>query len=203
VNAWDDLSDRARELMTEYDELTIAEMLATAEAASEKVTAGTPLVCSDERHAAKVADLEAELAQLRAHILDIDAHATPYGDLPDEPGYAGTYLLTAGALHRAIGKVGHTSPSCTAEAELAALQAGCPDPIECNHEAMVGQLAEDVRYLLGYTGPRHAHLQAGIWDDTGLPCAHCARLEEARQRLAALNGADIVPGGDVDAEPSP
>jgi len=152
------------------------------------VTAGTPLVCSDERHAAKVAALEAEVAQLRAHILNIDAHATPYGDLPDDPGYAGTYLLTAGALHRAIGKVGHTSPSCTAEAELAALQADCPDPIECDHEAMVGQLAEDVRYLLGYEGPRHAHLKAGVWDDTGLPCSHCARLDEVRRRLAVVGG---------------
>jgi hypothetical protein len=58
-----------------------------------------------------------ELERLRAHVLDIAAHATPYGDIPDDPGYVGTYLLTAGALHRALGTIGHTAPSCQAEAE--------------------------------------------------------------------------------------
>lgn len=67
-------------------------------------------------------DYEAELEALRQHILDIDAHATPYGDIPDEPGWIGTYLVTAGALHRALGKVGHTAPKCQAEAELAKLR---------------------------------------------------------------------------------
>lgn len=78
-----------------------------------------------DAHRAQVAALRAEIAalaaerdQLRAHILDIDAHATPYGDLPEEPGFVGTYLLTAGALHRALGTIGHSSPSCAAEAEL-------------------------------------------------------------------------------------
>lgn len=79
----------------------------------------------DERDAARAeveyrkateADLRAENERLRAHILDIDAHATPYGDIPDEPGWVGTYLLTAGALHRALGKIGHSAPSCDAEA---------------------------------------------------------------------------------------
>jgi hypothetical protein len=59
-----------------------------------------------------------EAAGLREHILDIAAHATPYGDLPEDPGYIGTYLLTAGALHRALGTIGHSAPSCIAEAEL-------------------------------------------------------------------------------------
>jgi hypothetical protein len=74
----------------------------------------------------RLLDLEADLRhtwaqrdQLRGHILDIDAHATPYGDIPDDPGWTGTYLLTAGALHRALGKIGHSAPSCQAEAELA------------------------------------------------------------------------------------
>jgi hypothetical protein len=57
----------------------------------------------------------------QAHIEDIAAHATPFGDIPGEPGWAGQYLLTAGALHRAMGTLGHTEPSCQAEAELAAL----------------------------------------------------------------------------------
>jgi len=71
----------------------------------------------------RVRELEAENERLRAHILDIDAHATPFGDIPDDPGYTGVYLLTAGALHRALGKIGHTAPSCQAEAERDAARA--------------------------------------------------------------------------------
>jgi hypothetical protein len=74
----------------------------------------------------RLLDLEADLRhtraqrdQLREHILDIDAHATPYGDIPDDSGWTGTYLLTAGALHRALGKIGHSAPSCQAQAQLA------------------------------------------------------------------------------------
>jgi len=64
----------------------------------------------------------------------------------------------------------------------------CPDPIECGHEAALGQAAEDIRYLLAYNGPRHAHLRPSVWDDTGKPCGHCKRLDQARQHLAALDG---------------
>jgi len=73
---------------------------------------------SDGYHAGAVKLIE-ERDQLRQHILDIDAHATPYGDLPEDPGYVGVYLLSAGALHRALGKIGHTAPNCQAEADLA------------------------------------------------------------------------------------
>jgi len=69
------------------------------------------------------ARLEAEVQRLRQHILDIDAHATPYGDIPREPGWVGMYLLTAGALHRALGTIGHSAPNCQAEADLAAMTA--------------------------------------------------------------------------------
>ena len=65
----------------------------------------------------ELAQALAEVVKLRQHILDIDAHATPYGDLPDDPGYVGTYLVTAGALHRALGTIGHGAPNCQAEAE--------------------------------------------------------------------------------------
>jgi len=63
--------------------------------------------------------LYAERDKLRASILDIDAHATPVGLAdPDEPeGNPHHYAVTVGALHRALGKVGHTAASCTAEAE--------------------------------------------------------------------------------------
>jgi chromosome segregation ATPase len=63
-----------------------------------------------------------EVEKLRGHILDIDAHATPYGDIPDEPGWVGTYLLTSGALHRALGRIGHSAPSCKAEEDYRLLQ---------------------------------------------------------------------------------
>ena len=72
---------------------------------------------------ARIAELEAELALARAHILDIAAHATPFGDIPGEPGWIGQYLLTAGALHRALGTLGHSMASCGAEARVAALEA--------------------------------------------------------------------------------
>lgn len=35
---------------------------------------------------AEVDRLRADVERLRQHILDIDAHATPCGDIPDEPG---------------------------------------------------------------------------------------------------------------------
>ena len=74
-------------------------------------------------HAIKVQDAEnidkvlADWRTLREHILDIDAHATPFGDIPDDPGWIGSYLISAGCLHRAMGKIGHSAPSCAAEAE--------------------------------------------------------------------------------------
>ena len=65
--------------------------------------------------------LTVEVERYRQHILDIDAHATPFGpDLVDEPGFNGSYLISAGALHRALGLIDQTAPSCNAEAELEA-----------------------------------------------------------------------------------
>lgn len=67
-------------------------------------------------------ELEKECDTLRAHILDIDAHATPVGE--DEDGFVtGGYLISVGALHRALGKVGHSAPSCEAEKERDELRA--------------------------------------------------------------------------------
>lgn len=68
---------------------------------------------------------ETELAELRAVILDIDAHATPIGlaDAGDPDGNPHHYAVTVGALHRALGKIGHTAAPCTAEAAIARVQA--------------------------------------------------------------------------------
>lgn len=74
-----------------------------------------------ERLRGELAETREERDQLRQHILDIDAHATPYEDLPDDPGYVGLYLLTSGALHRALGKVGHTAVPCPAATKVAEL----------------------------------------------------------------------------------
>lgn len=44
-------------------------------------------------------------------ILDIAAHATPYGE--DEDGFVnGGYLVSVGAIHRALGVVGHSAAPC-------------------------------------------------------------------------------------------
>lgn len=48
-------------------------------------------------------------------------------------------------------------------------------------------LAEDLRYMLGYRGPDHAHIRPGVWDTSGKPCEHCARLAVARENLAAYD----------------
>jgi cell division septum initiation protein DivIVA len=79
--------------------------------------ANSDLAADVHRLEREVESLRRQVAEARERILDIDAHATPYGDLPDEPGWVGTYLVTAGALHRALGKIGHSAPSCSAEAE--------------------------------------------------------------------------------------
>ena len=52
-----------------------------------------------------------QVEMLRAAILDIDAHATPLGE--DADGFAtGGYVVSVGALHRALGLVGHTASVC-------------------------------------------------------------------------------------------
>lgn len=44
-------------------------------------------------------------------ILDIAAHATPFGE--DADGFVnGGYLVSVGAIHRALGVVGHTAAPC-------------------------------------------------------------------------------------------
>ncbi|WP_406418341.1 hypothetical protein [Streptomyces sp. NBC_01614] len=59
----------------------------------------------------------------------------------------------------------------------------------------VAALAEDLRYVLGYKGPRHAHERPGVWDTSGKPCTHCARLGVAQQNLAAYDAdpASVLP----------
>lgn len=65
----------------------------------------------------------ATIAKLENHILDIQAHATPFGGLPEDPEYVGIYLLTAGALHRALGTIGHTVRPCETCQSASALKA--------------------------------------------------------------------------------
>lgn len=49
----------------------------------------------------------------------------------------------------------------------------------------IAALAEDLRYVLNYRGPGHAHEKPGVWDTSGKPCEHCARLALARKHLDA------------------
>jgi hypothetical protein len=63
---------------------------------------------------------EAEVAEGRAlaAILDIAAHATPFGE--DEDGFVnGGYLVSVGAIHRALGVVGHSVAPCPCASEPA------------------------------------------------------------------------------------
>lgn len=53
-------------------------------------------------------------------------------------------------------------------------------------------LADGLRYVLNYRGPGHAHEIPGVWDTSGKPCDHCARLAMARKNLAAYD-AQLLP----------
>lgn len=66
---YDALPERVRWYLENFDHLGLAEMLAGGDT---KADAGTPLVCSDERHAAKVAALEAQLADALAHTAQLE-----------------------------------------------------------------------------------------------------------------------------------
>ena len=72
--------------------------------------------CPDEWHACPAAgssppDYTALADELRNAILDIDAHATPFGT--DDDGFvSGGYLISVGSLHRALGVVGHSAAKC-------------------------------------------------------------------------------------------
>lgn len=56
-------------------------------------------------------DVTALADELRNAILDIDAHATPFGT--DDDGFvSGGYLISVGSLHRALGVVGHSAAKC-------------------------------------------------------------------------------------------
>jgi hypothetical protein len=108
--------------------------------------------------ARQVAALTAERDRLREHILDIDAHATPYGDIPEEPGFVGTYLVTAGALHRALGKIGHTAPSCEAELQRDYLLAERE-----SHTTAVNAAHEGAKKLIAERDALAARLAALPW----------------------------------------
>lgn len=68
-------------------------------------------------------ELRTTIEQLRESIRDIDAHATPIGLLNsnDPDGSPHHYIVTVGALHRALGKSG-TAAKCEAEAEVEQLR---------------------------------------------------------------------------------
>ena len=62
-------------------------------------------------HTAENARPREQVEALKAAVLDIDAHATPLGE--DEDGFTtGGYIVSVGALHRALGVVGHAARKC-------------------------------------------------------------------------------------------
>jgi hypothetical protein len=60
-------------------------------------------------------------------------------------------------------------------------------PAETALRDRIAALAEDLRYVLDYRGPRHAHERPGVWDTSGKPCEHCARLAVVRKNLDAYD----------------
>lgn len=89
--------------------------------------------------------LRQQVADLKAAIADIDAHATPIGLLhEDDPdGSPHHYAVTVGALHRALGKA-YTAESCDAERarlrnEVAGLRADL-DRARAERDSMVRDL---------------------------------------------------------------
>lgn len=132
---------------------------------------------------AKVAALEAARDALRQLILDIDAHATPYGEIPDEPGFVGTYLLTAGALHRALGKIGHTAPKCQAEEDLRRLTLAFEEYRANWQRATDATLAEVDRLKAAAAAPG-----AEVLEMNGTLLAKNATLQGEVDRLSAEVG---------------
>lgn len=124
--------------------------------------------------------LLAEVARLRAHIDDIAAHATPYGDIPAEPGWVGTYLLTAGALHRALGTIGRTAPSCQAEAEVARLTAERDEAAEYRDLLLRARPEVDRALEVALAGHPEADAVSNEGGQAGLVMLLAAERDQAR-----------------------
>ncbi|MEW2567674.1 hypothetical protein [Streptomyces sp. NPDC047070] len=143
-----------------------------------------------------VPSVEEHLALLRQAVLDIDAHATPVGQAdPDDPD-AGPhhYVVTVGALHRALGKVGHTAPACRAEAALARLHEGEEPVTDPAVQYTPGQFI----WQWNRATPAERLDVAARWADNASRASTCfetgheRRLEEGRQAWAALHRAREV-----------
>lgn len=130
--------------------------LATTQTARDQLAAGAVLVCSDERHAAKVRGLEAALGQAEARIaaaISLARHLQRQGN-PDAGGIAQRFLLKLGvpwddAAGPSQDQLAASSPTpdpdlARAFAKLAGIAEAADDAIEAHR---VG------RGLMVYTGP--------------------------------------------------
>ena len=131
-----------------------------------------------------------ERDRYRTAILDIDAHATPIGQAdPNDPdGNPHHYAVTVGALHRALGKIGHTAPICTAEAEVARLRAGEEDDYTEHTVPTPGQWIHQFNHA---TAEKRLEVIAALLDaaeraHTCFLMAHERRLDEDRQAWVTL-----------------
>ena len=104
----------------------------------------------------------AETAAVREHLAD---QTTPLRD----------------RIAAALMDLGH--PQWDAAEGADAVLAVLPAPADRDAD-LAAALAEDLRYVLDYRGPGHAHERPGFWDTSGRPCMHCARLAVARMNLA-------------------
>jgi hypothetical protein len=110
-------------------------------------------------------------------------------------GYADLWYLQHG--HVLVGEDGEIAPAAV-EPGVASVgfpsEAAVTPPVAA--PATQAALAEDLRYVLNYRGPGHAHEKPGVWDTSGKPCEHCARLAAAREHLAAHDANHAVLAAD-------
>jgi hypothetical protein len=187
ADRYEQLSERALWYLQNLDELDLAEECASSEATQKRVTAvyqqwvmagPPPLGASMARW------WDARLVELRQAIAEQSARTTannsPTSSNATDNALAGVIQV---ATSRYKAEQGEPAPVLEALGYHAMGQGIDLERLTIQRD----QLADDLRYALADHGPRHNHLQPGLWDDTGQPCQHCQRLEQARQNLAALN----------------
>ncbi|MCZ4513504.1 hypothetical protein O3Q52_36235 [Streptomyces sp. ActVer] len=90
-------------------------------------------------------------------------------------------------------------PGCAVDAARMHAQLAAVPPVQERRDRYAA-LAEDLRYVFSYNGPPHAHEKPGVWDTSGKPCGHCARLAVAQRNLAAYDADPDAVLAVADAE---
>lgn len=144
----------------------------------------------------RVTKAQRERDEARAAIADIDAHATPVGLLnnDDPEGSPHHYLVTVGALHRALGKA-YTAELCDAERErlrldVQSLQHTCEELERQRDEAREDVGREPCAECPGgWTQVAHEHEKEGAGR---VSRERLAELEAAEQMLGEFRAAHVA-----------